>query len=387
MATYNLKRFSSPEALKTISSDLLLALLNQYSQYFSSRGLTLPAQPREDGLDYERLADILMNPEKDTPPGLADALYFIHEMATPERMDVLLPAAERRGIRIDGKTDPTPADVAIQVYLIDKDFLERQHAEQQVATRRSFEYFGANVFPVPEFTPPSAESLTALEADLDDWYEEKKRGRGSRVFVVSKTDAVWFLVRHGDPYTREGTFEGNEPFVFFRPEKYDVLVYNLSSGDIRMNACSRGEKDFFRKRFGLHVFGDENFFPTGKTFTLEPLRNGATSIACSDIAGMESVALKEIRFRWGGDQNEIEIRQANDVYAAFDARERDFPAKLPIIQAKFEIEFTESKAKRSLVLNPFRANYTRDSDSDVIQDWLAKRGFTLERQDDENRVE
>src|SRR4030067_605692 len=151
---------------------------------------------------------------------------------------------------------------------------------------------------------------TALQTDLDDWFERKKRGRGSRVFVFPRKDAVWFMIRHGDPYKREGIFEGKEPVAFFQPEKYDVLVYDPSLGDIRMNASSQGGKDLYRRKFGLHVFGNEDFFTVRKKYTLEPLRKGDASIACEDVTGSESVTLKQIHFSLGGAQREVEIRQA-----------------------------------------------------------------------------
>ncbi len=62
--------------------------------------------------------------------------------------------------------------------------------------------------PIAKFKQPTARTLTALERDLDDWYEQKKRGRRSRVFVFPKEDAIWFMVRHGDPLRREGRERG-----------------------------------------------------------------------------------------------------------------------------------------------------------------------------------
>jgi len=45
---------------------------------------------------------------------------------------------------------------------------------------------------------------------------------------------VWFLVRHGEPFTRESIVkDGESSSVYYRPEKYDVLVYNPETGEIR----------------------------------------------------------------------------------------------------------------------------------------------------------
>lgn len=384
MATYNLRRFSHPEGLKSIRKDHLLALLKPHRDFFSSRGASLPPPTSPDGLDYESLVHVFMNPDTDTPQGLADALYFIHEMATTEGMDELLNETEKKGVPLDEDPDPTPADVAVQVWLRDKDLLERKHAEQYLIRPRSFEYYQTNASPVPDFKMPNSKTLKALQGDLDNWFEEKKRGRGSRVFAYPKGNELWFLVRHGDPFKREGSMEGGG--VFYRPEKHDVLVYLPSIGELRMNAASKGEKELYRKQFGLHLFGNEDFFPGTGKYTLDPLRkDGPESLACTDIEGMEWVRLIEVQFFWGGAENEIETRKADDVFAALESRGRSMPAKVRITRARFQVKFTDSNSPRTVVIRPSNiAQYTRDHDSTVLEEWLLKRGFIVTTEVREN---
>ena len=386
MATYNLRRFAQPAVLKAIAPQSLHEFLGPYRSYFEGRGLKLPPPSASNGLDHERLVGVLMSPDTGTPKGLVDALYFVNEMSTNESMDLLLEEAETNGISLDGKPDPTAADVAVQVFLQDRRLLERKHAEQYLTRPRSFEYFQTEARPVPALKPPSPETLAALERDLDDWFEKKKRGRGSRVFVYPKDDAIWFLVRHGDPFRREGSLDGDQTSsVFYRPEKHDVLVYEPAPGELRMNACNKGEKETYRREFGRHLFGDEDFFPGTGKYTLEPLRTaGAASIVCTDIDGMDWVRLKEVQFLWGGAEREIEIRKANDIFAALEGRGRSLPATTPMIRASFHVKFTDSKNPRTVTVRPSNiAQYTRDSDADVVEDWLIRRGFVEQDQDEE----
>ena len=387
MATYSLRRFAHPDGLKAITPEHLLALLKPHESYFESRGLMLWS-PSTDGFDYERLVEVLMNPDSDTPTGLIDALFFVHEMATPECMDVLLQEAETNGILLDGNPDPTAADVAVQIYIQNKDILERKHAEQYLNKPRSFEYFQTEVRPIPDFKQPSTEQLAALEKDLDDWFEKKKRGRGSRVFIYPKPETIWFLVRHGDPFKREGSLEGDQSSsVFYRPEKYDVLVYEPTIGEIRMNACGKGEKDTLCREFGRHLFNNENYFPGKGKYTLEPLQtDGEASIVCTDVEGIEWVRLKELQFFWGGVEKEIEVRKANDVFAAYAGRNRSIPQKVHILRASFLVKFTDSKTARTVVIRPSNiAQYTRDSDADIIESWLTKRGFIISELKEDER--
>jgi hypothetical protein len=102
VATYNLRRFAHADGLKAIAREQLLALVDPHKPYFDGRGLTLPPPSASDGIDYDQLVNVLMNPDTDTPKGLLDTLYFVHEMATPEAMDVLIQEAENNGISLDG---------------------------------------------------------------------------------------------------------------------------------------------------------------------------------------------------------------------------------------------------------------------------------------------
>jgi len=379
MATYNLRRFSNPETLKQVGQRNLLALLEPHAAYFASRGPTLPKRAGDGDLDYERLVEVFMTPGSDTPRALANALFLIDEMATPEAMDGLLDEARILGIQLGDGDRLTPADVAVRVWLQKPDVLAQKHAEQILIKRRSFEYFQTDGEAVPEFFLPSQETVRALEAELDEWFEAKKRGRGARVFVYPKDDGCWFLVRHGDPYKREGSLqeEGKPSSVFYRPEKYDVLCYNPTIGEIRINARSEGEKDLYRKAFGRHVFGSEDFFPGTAKYTLEPLRtDGPASLVCTDVDGMEWVRLVEVHYFWGGGQNEVEIRKADDIFVALEARETEMPGA-KIIRARFKVKFADARTPRTLVIRPSNiADYQHDADSVPLEEWLTKRGFT-----------
>ena len=386
MATYNLRRFAQPAVLKAIGPQHLHRFLWPYRSYFDGRGLPLPSPNASSGLDHEQLVNVLMGPDADTPKDLVDALYFVNEMSTDKCMDLLLEEAETKGLSLDGKPDPTAADVAVQVFLQDRQLLERKHAEQYLTRPRSFEYFQTEARPVPAFKEPPWIALVVLESDLDNWFEKKKRGRGSRVFVYPKGDSIWFLVRHGDPFRREGSLDGAQmSSVFYRPEKHDVLVYESAVGELRMNACNKGEKETYRREFGRYLFGDEDFFPGTGKYTLEPLRTaGTASIVCTDVDGMDWVRLKEVQFLRGGAEREIEIRKAKNLFAALEGRGQSMPATAPILQASFHVKFTDAKSPRIVTIRPLNiAQYTRDSDADIVEDWLQKRGFIEQDEDEE----
>ncbi|GIW80430.1 MAG: hypothetical protein KatS3mg105_2237 [Gemmatales bacterium] len=380
MATFTLRRFSCPETLKAIAPVRFLAFLKPHRRFFLSRGVTLPQSATDGELDYEELARVFITPDGETPKELIDALYFVDEMATPEGMDALLAEAKQQKLKLAAGSDHSPADIAIQIWLLNSDILERKHAQHCMAKVRSFEYYQMDRFRRPAFTRPSDKQLKALASDLDDWFEEKKRGRGTRIVMGEKDDGVWFLVRHGDPYKREESIDGGmTSSVYYRPVKPDVVVYSPQVGELRINARSKGEKELYRTKFGEHLFGDKNIFPGTEKYTLDPLRAlGEDSLALGDIDGIEWIKLREVQFFFGGNPWEIVTRKSEDVFAMFKSRNKSFPEGGRIIRATFQVKFSDAKTPRAVVIKPSNiAQFTRDDDSVLVERWLEARGFII----------
>lgn len=378
MPTYNLRRFSDPSVLKHIAPARLFQLLSPHIDYFSGRGVAVPPPGSHNGIDYQDLANVLITPDENMLPDLVEALYFIHEMATYDGMDSLLEeVGEAEGLNLGLKC--TPADVAVAVWLHDPRLLEKKHLEANLTRPRSFDYYQSSA---SGGEAPRMENLGALEEDLQGWFQGRKRGRGCRVFEYPENGEVHFLVRHGEPFRREGSLANGEPgSVFFRPEAYDTLVYSKERGELRLKARTKGEKKAYRKKFGLHLFGDSEFFSETGKYTLEPLRTEErAATVCGDVSGLEWIKLREIHYFWGGVENEIEIRKATDLFEAFERRGVGIPkGSWPrILKAKFEMKFVNAKRTRSVTVKPPNVTlYTRDADSVLVEKWLELRGFIL----------
>ena len=209
------------------------------------------------------------------------------------------------------------------------------------------------------------------------------------MFCYPREDAVWFLVRHGGPFRREASIvDGKPSSVFFRPEKYDVIAYDPAVGEIRISAHSRREKDLYREKFGQHLFGAPDFFPVDQKYTLEPLRkDGQLSLVCTDVDGMERIRLKEVSFLRGGAEGEIETHAARDVFKALESRGQVLPSSVRIRHASFQVKYTDSKRPRSFTIRtPHNAQYARETDNVVAEEWLRKRGFIIGEQQRSHRA-
>jgi hypothetical protein len=207
MASLAFRKFTDPDFLSKVDPACLLAFLKPWHSYFANRGLVLPA----DGtaiLDCEALAHIFLAPDSAAPKALIDALYYVHETSSAEDMDALLDLATKRGVAIEPSPTATPADVAIQVWLLNEDLVRERHAENVAVRVKTYAYYGGlHADPEAKFPAIADERRKALESALDDWFAKRNRGRGCKVTFFDHGKKVWILVRHGRPLTREASLK------------------------------------------------------------------------------------------------------------------------------------------------------------------------------------
>jgi len=226
--------------------------------------------------------------------------------------------------------------------------------------------------------------LSALENELNLWFEFRKKGRGARVFAFPREDGFWFLVRHGECLKREGTVEadGVSGSVFYRPEKFDVLIYYPQSGELAIHADTKAEREIYCQLFGKHLFGDADFFafndPVEK-YTLRPLiEDGEASLVCADVIGIDRIVLHELHIQHNSHQRDLEIRRADDVFRALADEQRDLGEERTstrLVKAKFRMTFFDGRERSVTIAPPNAASFDRESDNVVVHDWLTRRGF------------
>jgi hypothetical protein len=91
--------------------------------------------------DYLMLTSILMTPHEDGLPDLIHALFFTHEMASEQTTDDFLDIAAKIGLAIADET--TPLDLAMRIWIADREALERKHSQQHITNTRTFEHYQA----------------------------------------------------------------------------------------------------------------------------------------------------------------------------------------------------------------------------------------------------
>lgn len=377
MSSVSFRRFTHSSSLREIAPKHLVTLLRPHAAFLARHHAAIPAECGR--LNYEALGVALLQPHPDTPPELVDALWHIHEMATPEGMESLLDETRRCGVELDPDSHFSPADIATQVWLATPELLRRKHAETAVMKRKSFESFTPRPGASLVYHPPDAAALARLEAEVAAWFTERRRGPGARVFLFEHGHEVRLVIRHGGPYRREGSLENGEPAsVQFRPLAFGVAVFDRRTWELRINGGGKREKEMYRRVIGAHLFGQADFFPASPMkYTLEPLRReGRRSLVCADVPGLRHVRLAELHMYVGGPFHRARTERADDVLVALEDARESIPATARLAAAKFEFLFRDSPKPRPVTVREGNvAQYARDEDADVVETFLRQRGF------------
>jgi hypothetical protein len=292
MSTIKFKRFTKPHFLKQIGRELLGRFFDRFNAELAEKQISLPVSTLDDDAYFGEMARIALSPEG-LPQSLVEAAYAIEGMANEEGQDCLERATGENGRAFQFREDSSCADMAVQAWLTNPELFAEKFNEQRLSRLAAFDYFGS-MAPVDQretFPPPGASTLELMTADMEEAFRRRNRGQQTTRIDVHLIDAeYWFLIRHGDTYTRIPTVSNGQISVLhFRPSKDDVVVYSPRHDEIRIHAGAKWEKDLYQKAFGRGLFGDEQHFSERKAFTLDPLRLlGVDALDSSNIPGIAS---------------------------------------------------------------------------------------------------
>lgn len=347
-----------------------------YREYFEQRGFDLSLIREEmKSEDFNVLLRVLIDPDLDTPQRLIDALYHVNEMATQEGMEILLAAYEEAGYSFDDP-DPTPADLAVQSWIMNGKLFETTCANQYKLKPRAYRVY-QSADGEGGSSPLDGEVLAVFESDLNDWFERRKRGRHCKVFPFPGDNDCCYIIRHGEPYARVSAInKGESSCVFFQPEKFDTLIYDFTSGRLRIGASSKPTRDLYRAAFGRHFFGDDGYFPEYQLFTLQPLiTDGRESLYCNDVPGLQQITLKRVQVRLDGGYGLRVTYDSADVFGDPGFLRTTSPDAL-VTEAVLSVKFVgESRARSTGIRIPNIIECCRDGDGVILDSWLRERGF------------
>jgi len=378
-----LNRFNKPEILKQIGRDLLGRFFAQFQAELAAAGLALPPPGIPENDYYTALAWLLLNPER-LPDSLNEALFDIEAVAHPRAFSQLEASSRWTELRRLFKTDTAREEMVLHAWLENPRLVADIHNSIRLRRLSSFQYAGSRVSDAkrPPFIVPDKAALKALTAELDRWFAGHNRGhRAARIELQKMSGECWFLIRHGDIYTRTPKVEEQHTEILhFRPERDDVVVYSPERDDLRINSRTQPERDMYIRQFGLHLRGRADYFSWREPYTLEPLRTeGAGALDVSDIDGLVGILLRELEVRYERERREV-ITRAEQGLFAFAAGEPSAPNPIPqngrLVRAIFEIQFTGCAKPRPVEIRvPNVLRVSQRCDSRALQHWLIRSGF------------
>ena len=381
MSTIKFKRFTKPQFLKQIGRQLLDQFFGKFNVELSERQIILPPSSADDEAYFNMLSRIALSPEG-LPQPLVEAAYAIENMANEEGQDRLERAVGANGPAFQFQENSSCADMAIQAWLANPELFIEKFGEHRLIRLASFEYFGPQT-PVDRsisFVIPSAQVVAQMTADMEQAFSQRNRGRqATHIDVHLIDDEYWFLIRHGDTYSRVPTVSNGQMSVLhFRPTKDDVVVYSPARDEIRIHAVTKWEKDLYRATFGRHLFADDWYFSGRKVYSLDPLRSdGVDGLDVSNIPGLNKIVLREVEVSWPGEYNCANVRKSMDLFASeAEMNATAIPETGTIGRAVFDFYFADSQKPRKVQLRPPNVlRIGRHCDLVLVQRWLTERGF------------
>jgi hypothetical protein len=325
----------------------------------------------------------LANPKSIGNSKLFDALCVIDEMSANIHFDLLQEIIVGKDYAVSMGQETSPGDLALCIWLHESWALESAHERSRKSCPKSFIYFRSVEAPIGPIKKPLSCQLKKLTRLLNDIFQRKRRGKTAKVSVFEEPGEFWFIIRKGEPLSRDGAIlsNGETECVYYRPERFDQAVLYPEIAELRLAIHKKAPWiiEAYRTLFGWVFYKDRDYFSETEIFTLSPLyKNDCETLSCRDVEGIAEVTLAQCQIKTD-DANIITVHGKN----ALSALKKDAMPHLPryeILSAKFKIRFLNSKKERMLAIKSKNTvEFKYDDDGKAIERWLTARGFKIKR--------
>jgi len=384
MHTLNYQRFTNLTFLQSIKPQRLQNLLEPYADYLHSKQLHPSSEDHEQYV--RKLAEIFASPEADTPSSLLDALHVVNGLTGRGTIDLLFDQVDGLMDAFQNDEEPFPGDVAIEAFLLDRDRAELMLSHHSAQARRAFTSFQSQRPSPPKVVSDLATGTRTLSNDLDHWFYQRRCGRGASAHCSQNEGSLFVFVSHGTPMRRLDVLDaGMRDSLICRPIKDDIAVFDKLVGELRINAETIPQREIYRRLIGKHLFGDEEMFPPGEKYTLDPLLDyGEAALSVAMVEELTGAACHSVKMLLPGHKPEELTSRRQDVLEVLEERidwlRRQGYDDIRLTEAKFSLSFAESRRSRVVTIKPPNvAIYSRDGDSEVVERFLRDRGFITEQ--------
>jgi len=391
MSLQYLKRFADINDLKLIDETILLTFFDNFRPCLEKYGFDF--QLDENGKpDYGKLNSILVSPPEDIDEKMIEALFIIHEISHFNQFQILHDRAVHINLKIHDKI--TSKELALLLWINDREFLIDAHADLLIIQSKSFNYYGSSQIPDDNFTSPEQTIIDALKSDMNDWFKKGKGGVYSIKLIPDANEKkVYFLIIHGKPMNKAAAVkDGKSETIVYRPEASQIIVYNYQDNILSIKkGAGKKETEMYLNNIGNRLFSDKEYFSSDGIYTLEPLfKDKQNALSCGDIDGLLGVKLIELRINHKNTNGDKDTHKSGDIFASSLMRGRlEDVSKTPekLIGVTFSMKFKHSDRWRNVKISlPNNAVFDRKEDSHIVELWMRARGFmtnTLQKQIDD----
>ncbi|MBN8599247.1 MAG: hypothetical protein J0L78_16355 [Planctomycetes bacterium] len=373
-------RWVNPGSLNSIDPKLQSRFFQQYRNELEPHGVFL-----RDGLDDEAIRRVMCGEVSGLSAELIDRIGVIDEMSTSGNHELLLDEAKRLGLDI-GPT-PSTADLVVLLLLDGTESLERIYAERLPLARRLFRSHFALTADPPIVSGVPDHVLKGYEDGLEQDFVGRGRGSGVRVFHFPTTTGFRQMIRRADVAHRDVSVDpltGGRQHIIFHPERFDVLIYDHSQGEMQVNAKHDADVRAYLEHVGHHLFTHSQLFLAEglpAKYTLKPiLEREQACLRCDDVPELEAVWLRGLDWAHPKAIDLVERpRSKSDLFRAMNDAGRGIPRSVKLMSATFNVVFKTGREGQLRIVLPNNAVYSRESDSEVILRWLGLRGFLQDR--------
>ena len=370
-------KFSRPNVLKKIKTDLLHAFMEPHRDYLVRFGFAWPAAGATE-LDCHALARILAVPRPDMPPDLVDQLDLV-DLLSEEQQFLAFESEYSQLVKQLQQPLDSPADVVMRVLRHNPQAAWKAFDKRALTVQRSLSSFLAAVG--KEFRAPTGERIKKLEGALAPQFKESNRSEACRIHVVHE-DGQWALIiRHGEPVSRIGTItdDGESGSLLFRPERLDVAYYNVAKREWLISGVSTILKEMYREQIGAILHGSRHALAPSDRYTLEPLRQGRDWLNDHGVDGVRAALLKEITLRL---PTGVDMKLSKgDVFTEL-LRQRDVHGSgIEFVDATFALMLSHRTRTLHVKVNPLRNVVSGTGGISLVDEWLEDRDFIISNAD------
>lgn len=364
-------RIARPCVLTRIKPASVLLLLEPFAPYFAARGTPLDCiSSSPDGLRSVMLT--VADPSEATPPELVERLELLDLLCDP-RSGVSFEDAYGGLSTSLAQPDDTPEDLAARIIVHAPDVAWREFDRQALNARRSFQSY--SVDPSLRAAAPDADRTASLERLMRPWFERNRRSGTCHVHVRQGSGGTSFVIRHGDPLRRLSVIsdDGSQCSRILRPERVDIAHWRPDSCEWLISGCGRAMQEMYREAFGLVFHGNADALCSARRYSLEPLRNGRSSLWCRPGDPVQSAELAVLKIQLPSYAKVTFT--GGDVFANFRTLVAAHQAAAVLVEARINLRLAGRSRVLPVVLRPLGSRPAATDHDEAVTSWLAARGF------------